>query len=198
MGRSKLAVDLARQKGVVGTMRNWRTVTTLLAMADEAAGLTWTSSCSTRSARCCAACCRRDLGELRTRHHRYGIKVWFGPAKPTREHYEAQVIGAKHVAEATVLAIEVGFHAEHRDPADNERALDAAARPARSGGARSLGPEAVAGEFIDDRHGWQRLSETWPDPDLGDPDLPLELATRLTDYITALEPLRDALISSGR
>ena len=64
-----------------------------------------------------------ELGELRTKHHRYGIKVWFGPAKPTREHYEAQVIGAKHVADATVLAIEVGYHAEHRDPADNERAI---------------------------------------------------------------------------
>ena len=112
-----------------------------------------------------------DLGELRSRHHRYGIKVWFGAEKPTREHYEAQVIGAKHVPEATVLAIEVGFHAEHRDPAENERALEGAARPARSGGARSLGDDAVAGEFIDDRHGWQRVSETWPDPDLGDPDL---------------------------
>ena len=41
-----------------------------------------------------------------------------------------------------------------------------------------LGAEAVAGEFIDDRHGWQRLSETWADPDLGDPDLGMELATR--------------------
>jgi uncharacterized protein (DUF1697 family) len=38
VGRSKLAVDLGRQKGTVGTMRNWRTVTKLLAMADEAAG----------------------------------------------------------------------------------------------------------------------------------------------------------------
>ena len=38
VGRSKLAVDVGRQKGVVGTMRNWRTVTTVLAMADEAAG----------------------------------------------------------------------------------------------------------------------------------------------------------------
>jgi len=37
-GRSKLVADLARQKGPVGTQRNWRTVTTLLAMADEAAG----------------------------------------------------------------------------------------------------------------------------------------------------------------
>ena len=53
-----------------------------------------------------------------------------------------------------------------------------------------LGREPVAGVFIDDRHGWQRLSETWPDPDLGDPELPLELAMRLADYITTLEPLR--------
>lgn len=37
MGRSKLAADLARQDGPVGTTRNWRTVTTLLSMADEAA-----------------------------------------------------------------------------------------------------------------------------------------------------------------
>jgi uncharacterized protein (DUF1697 family) len=37
IGRSKLAADLARQKGPVGTTRSWRTVTTLLAMADEAA-----------------------------------------------------------------------------------------------------------------------------------------------------------------
>ena len=131
-----------------------------------------------------------DLGELHLRHHRYGIKVWFDADKPTREHYEAQVIGAKHVPDATVLAIEVGFHAEHRDPAENVRTLDRL-RAGQKRWRKALGPEAVAGEFIDDRHGWQRLSETWPDPDLGDPDLPFELATRLTDYITALEPLRD-------
>jgi uncharacterized protein (DUF1697 family) len=37
VGRSKLAADLARTTGSVGTMRNWRTVTSLLAMADDAA-----------------------------------------------------------------------------------------------------------------------------------------------------------------
>lgn len=37
MGRSKLAVDLAKQKSPTGTTRNWRTVTKLLVMADEAA-----------------------------------------------------------------------------------------------------------------------------------------------------------------
>jgi hypothetical protein len=130
-----------------------------------------------------------ELGELRTKHHRYGIKVWFGPAKPTREHYEAQVIGARHVAGAEVLALELGYHAEHRDPADNERAL-ATLRAVEPRWRKVLGPDPVAGEFIDDRNGWQRVSETWADPDLGDPDLPFELATRLTDYITALEPLR--------
>jgi hypothetical protein len=138
-----------------------------------------------------------ELGVLHTKHHRYGIKVWFGPVKPTREHYEAQVIGAKHVADAKVLALEVGFHAEHREPADNARAVaHLVAHDKRW--RKVLGQDAVAGEFIDDRHGWQRLSETWADPDLGDPDLPLELATRLTDYITALEPLRSAAGAAPR
>jgi hypothetical protein len=54
---------------------------------------------------------------------------------------------------------------------------------------KTLGDEAVAGEFLG-RDTWRRISETWPDPDLGDPELVLELGTRLTDYITAIEPLR--------
>ena len=130
-----------------------------------------------------------ELGPVRTKHHRYGIKVWFGPAKPTREYYEAQVIGAKHVPEATVLAIKVCFHAEHRDPAENERAV-ARVLAGEKRWRKVLGAEAVAGPFIDDRHGWRRVSETWADPDLGDPGFPMELAARLTDYVTALEPLR--------
>ena len=130
-----------------------------------------------------------ELGELRCRHHRYGIKVWFDDEKPSREHYEAQLIGAKHVPDATVLAIEVGFHTEHRDPAENERILkELVSREPRW--RKALGTDVVAGAFIDDRHGWQRVSETWPDPDLGDPELAMELAVRLTDYITALEPHR--------
>ena len=35
VGRSKLAGDLAKNKAAVGTMRNWRTVTKLLEMADR-------------------------------------------------------------------------------------------------------------------------------------------------------------------
>jgi hypothetical protein len=133
-----------------------------------------------------------ELGSLQLKAHRYGLKVWFGgPGKATREHYEAQVIGAKHVPAATTLAIEVGFHAEHPDPALNSGVLARLATKERSW-RKVLGPEPVSGPFIDDRHGWQRLSETWPDPDLDDPELAIELATRLTDYITSLEPLRTA------
>jgi hypothetical protein len=130
-----------------------------------------------------------DLGELQTRAHRYGIKVWFGGVKPPREHYEAQVVGAKHVPTAEVLAIEVGYHAEHPDPAANTSAL-AGLTANEKRWRKALGPEAEAAPFIADRNGWQRLSETWADPDLGDPDLAFEVAARLTDYITALEPLR--------
>ena len=129
------------------------------------------------------------LGELRTRAHRYGIKVWFGGDKPPREHYEAQVVGAQHVPAAKVLAIEVGYHAEHPDPKQNAAALAGLAAHEKRW-RKALGPEAEAAPFIADRNGWQRLSETWADPDLGDPDLGFELAARLTDYITAIEPLR--------
>ena len=53
-----------------------------------------------------------------------------------------------------------------------------------------LGPDAVAGDFLG-RSGWQRVSETWPDPDLSDPELCFEVADRLASYITVLEPVRN-------
>jgi hypothetical protein len=129
-----------------------------------------------------------ELGVLRHRAHRYGIKVWFGTEKPTREHYEAQVIGATHVEDASVLAIEVGFHAEHTKPADNDAvverlvAAEARWRPV-------VGDDAVVGPFLGRADSWRRVSETWPDPDLGEDDLAVELALRLLDYMTALEPV---------
>ena len=131
-----------------------------------------------------------DLGELRCNHHRYGIKVWLGPsAKAPREHYEAQVIGRQHVPEAALLAIEVGFHAEHADAAANERAISALVRGERSW-RRQLGKEPCVGGFLGRPGGWRRVSEVWADPDLSDPELVFELAARLTDYFTALEPYR--------
>ena len=127
-----------------------------------------------------------EVGRWQQRNHRYGIKVWRGDAaSPPKVHLEAQVIGAKHVAAASVLAIEVGWHAEQPDPERNRAALDQVVADERRW-RRDLGAEPVAGPFIGHTRGWLRVSETWPDPDLGAEDLPFELAARLTDYLVAL------------
>jgi len=131
----------------------------------------------------------RELGELGISARRYGIKVWFGGGKPPRIHYEAQVIGPKEVPEATVLAVEVGFHTELPKADDNDEVL-AGIRAAEKRWRKELGVEPVCGPFLGRANNWRRVSETWPDPDLSDPELPFELAARLTDYITALEPVR--------
>jgi hypothetical protein len=129
-----------------------------------------------------------ELAGVRLRVRRYGLKAWFGAAEPPREHYEAQVIGPQGVARAKTLAIEIGFHAEHPKIAENRVVVthlldrEKAWRPALR--------DAVAGPFIGRAKSWLRVSETWPDPDLGDPELPIEIAAQLADYITALEPAR--------
>jgi len=141
----------------------------------------------------------RELGPLRCRARRYGMKVWLGPETPPRVHYEAQVIAAAHCPGAATLALEIGFHSEHPDAAHNDAVLarlTAAERKWR----RHLGPEPHVGEFLGRRE-WRRVSETWPDPDLGDGELAFEVAARLTDYITAFEPLleeRPVRASAGR
>jgi hypothetical protein len=132
-----------------------------------------------------------ELGPPNLRAHRYGIKVWFGPAKPTREHYEAQVVGARDVPAARVLALEVGFHCEHPKEPDNEAVLARLARHERAW-RREIGKEAVAGPFLGRAEHWRRVSEVWIDPDLSEPGLAFEIASRLVDYVTALEPLRRA------
>jgi hypothetical protein len=129
-----------------------------------------------------------ELGALRLRSQRYGIKVWFDTEKPPREHYEAQVVGARYVPTASTLALEIGFHAEHPKPDDNQAALDTLLA-GRTRWRKTLGDGAEAAPFLG-RADWRRLSETWADPDLGDPEMSFEIASRLTDYLTALEPLR--------
>ena len=84
-----------------------------------------------------------ELGTCRYRAHRYGIKVWFGPEKPIREHYEAQVIGADEVKAASVLALEVGFHTEHPKAAENDvpdprRACSLGGSPRNPAGPRAV------------------------------------------------------------
>ena len=130
-----------------------------------------------------------ELGEQHQRAHRYGVKVWFGPAAAPREHYEAQVVGPDADKHASVLAIEVGFHAEY-PKADENDAVIAHLLANEKRWRRAIGKEAQVGEFLGRADKWRRVSETWPDPDLSDGELVIELAMRLTDYITALEPVR--------
>ena len=129
-----------------------------------------------------------DLGQLRLRVRRYGLKAWFGAADPPREHYEAQVISPKEVTGAKVLAIEIGFHAEYPKVGENRVVLDRLVESERRW--RPTLRDAVAGPFIGRAKTWRRVSETWADPDLDDPELAIEIAAQLADYMTALEPAR--------
>jgi hypothetical protein len=130
-----------------------------------------------------------ELGPWQVRSHRWGLKLWFGDdLQAPREHYEAQAVSRRHVPAARSFAIEVGFHAEHPDDALNDEVLDRL----RGGGARwrrSIGGPVEDGPFLG-RQGWRRISETWLDPDLKDPELPLAIACRVVDYASALEPAR--------
>jgi hypothetical protein len=128
-----------------------------------------------------------ELGLVRFRAHRYGVKLWFDTDAPPREHYEAQVIGAKHVPDATTLALEVGFHAEHPKVGDNDATIQRLAKRERSW-RKVVGADAVAGPFLGRADQWRRVSETWPDPNLDDDELVMQIAVRLTEYMTALEP----------
>lgn len=129
-----------------------------------------------------------ELGTLQVRAHRYGIKVWFGTDKATKEHYEAQVVGAKDVPGARTLALEVGFHSEHPKAAAND-AMIARLTAHEKQWRKEVGKEAEVASFLGRADNWRRISETWLDPDLGEPGLAFEIASRLVDYITALEPL---------
>ena len=85
------------------------------------------------------------------------------------------------------MAVEIGFHAEHKDPSQNEAVIAHLANREKTW-RRKLGNEAEIGVFLGaDR--WRRVSETWIEPDLDDPELAFEMAARLVDYLTALEPV---------
>lgn len=128
-----------------------------------------------------------DDDRLRLRAHRRGVKVWFGPEKPTREHFEAQVMPRRYVDGCEGVAVEIGFHAEHKDLARNEAAIESLLGHEASW-RRQLGAEAEVGVFFGADQ-WRRVSEVWVEPDLDDPELAFEMAARLVDYLSAMQPV---------
>jgi hypothetical protein len=106
------------------------------------------------------------------------LKVWYGDEP--REHYEIQLAGGR---------LEIGFHAEHSDPARNDAVLDRMLGREREW-RRALGKDAQAGAYVGRQSGsWRRVSEVWDD-DASDPGAAVEAADRLAAYIMALEPRR--------
>lgn len=137
-----------------------------------------------------------DLGRLSFRAHRRGIKLWFDESTPPRWHFEAQFVPRRHVDGTEGSALEIGFHAEHGDVTRNDEIL-AAVLDAEPAWRPELGDAPEAGPFLGRAEDWRRCSETWIEPDLDDPDLPFEIASRLADYASALQPLvREATAGS--
>lgn len=122
-----------------------------------------------------------EFGRAHSTAHGRGLKVWFDDS--TREHYESQLLRVDGD-----VALEIGFHAEHPKIAMNQAAIDRLVGH-ESAWRAQLGDEAVLGEFIG-KATWRRISECWPAPQLDDLDAAIEVAARLADYITALEPYR--------
>jgi hypothetical protein len=129
-----------------------------------------------------------ELGELRVRAHRRGIKVWFDSATAPREHYEAQLLSRRHVDGRDGMALEVGFHSEHPDAERNRDVVKALAATEPTW-RKALGPEAEVADFFGSDT-WRRLSEAWIEPDLDDPELAFEIAGRMVDYLTEIEAAR--------
>ena len=122
-------------------------------------------------------------GQLHSFAHRRGLKIWFDDA--TREHYEAQLVRVDGE-----VGLEIGFHSEYPKASANERVMSALAAH-EVGWRAELGDEPVAGPFLGSEV-WRRISEVWDPPadvDL-DVDVVIEVAARLADYVTTLEPLR--------
>ncbi len=83
----------------------------------------------------------------------------------------------------------IRFEIEYPKDAENQAVLDGLLATEKQW-RKELGKEAAAGVVLGRADHWRRISETWPDPDLDDPELGTEMAMRLLDYIEALEPAR--------
>jgi hypothetical protein len=116
--------------------------------------------------------------------HRTGmnLKVWY---EEGREHYEVQLVSGP--------ALEVGFHAEHKEAARNDDVLGRLVdgEKGEKGWRKALGRAPKTGAFLGRQKNWRRISEVWDGDGLTE-DAAVEAAERLGAYIKALEPLRRA------
>jgi hypothetical protein len=120
----------------------------------------------------------RDFEWYRTS---WNLKCWYGDE--SREHYEVQ-----HIRRRSGLALEIGFHTEHKDRARNDEVLERLVSLEKKW-RRELGKAPEAGRFIGSQSGsWRRISEVWEDG--AGEEAAVDAAERLATYIRVFEPLR--------
>lgn len=127
-------------------------------------------------------------GDVHVRAHRRGVKVWFDSKEVPREHYEAQLLSRRYVDGSEGMALEIGFHAEYKTELENVEVIDRLLASEMVWRAE-IGDEAIVDVFFG-ADNWRRVSEAWIEPDLDDPEITFEVASRLVDYVTVLEPAR--------
>ena len=86
------------------------------------------------------------------------------------------------------MAVEIGFHTEHKDQAQNVAVVDHILST-ESKWRKELGKEPEVAPFYG-ADNWRRVSEAWIEPDLDDPEIAFEIASRLVDYVSVIEPAR--------
>ena len=116
------------------------------------------------------------------------MKVWFDTDAATKEHYEAQLLSRKYVDGRNGMAVEIGFHSEHKEQAKNIEVIERVMTTEKKW-RRELGKEPEVDVFYG-ADNWRRISEAWIEPDLDDPEITFEIASRLVDYVSAIEPAR--------
>ncbi len=126
------------------------------------------------------------IGEVRVRAHRRGVKVWFDTDAAGKEHYEAQVLSRRYIDGTEGMAIEIGFHSEHKDQSKNISVVDHLMTTEKKW-RKELGTQPEVDVFYGAEN-WRRVSETWIEPDLDDEEITFEIASRLVDYVSALQP----------
>ena len=129
-----------------------------------------------------------DVGDVHVRAHRRGVKVWFDTEAPTKEHYEAQMLSRRYVDGTEGMAIEIGFHTEHKDQSKNVAVIDRITGTEKKW-RKELGKEPEVDIFYG-ADNWRRVSEAWIEPDLDDPEITFEISSRLVDYVSVIEPAR--------
>lgn len=127
-------------------------------------------------------------GDVHVRAHRRGVKVWFDTEAPTKEHYEAQMLSRRYVDGTEGMAIEIGFHTEHKEEPKNVAVIERVVKSEKKW-RKELGKEPQVDTFYG-ADNWRRVSEAWIEPDLDDPEITFEIASRLVDYVSVIEPAR--------